>query len=167
VEETLRSVSGAGLASAGRFSLRERLPSLVNLDFSTEFGKRVQKRLEHEQIVWLTTIAPSGGPQPSPVWFLWHEDTVLIFSQPNTPKVRAIEKSGTVSLNFNSTEHGGDVVVISGVAEHLKGGPPATDYPDYIEKYAEGLTSLGMTAEGFAASYSEHILVVPHRMRGF
>jgi PPOX class probable F420-dependent enzyme len=140
---------------------------MAKIDFDSDLGKRALKRLENEQVVWLTTTSPSGTPLPTPVWFLWHEDTVLIFSQPNTPKVKAIEKSGTVSLNFNSTEHGGDIVVISGVAERLKGGPPATDYPDYIEKYAEGLTSLGMTAEGFAASYSEHLRVVPHQMRGF
>lgn len=140
---------------------------MTNLDFSTDFGKRVLKRLETEQVIWLTTTSPKGFPQPSPVWFLWHEDTVLIFSQPNTPKLKSIERSGNVSLNFNSTEHGGDVVVISGVAEHIEGGPRANSYPAYIEKYRDGLVSLNMRPDDFAGSYSEHIRVEPQRMRGF
>lgn len=137
------------------------------LDFSCDFGKRALERLQNEQIVWLTTIGPNGSPQPSPVWFLWEHDSVLIFSQPNTPKLKAIDRNGSVSLNFNSTEHDDDVVVLQGAAEYLKGGPRATEYPVYIEKYAGGKASLGMTAHSFASSYSEQIRVLPPWMRGF
>jgi len=139
---------------------------MADLDFSSEFGKRVLDRLLHEQINWLTTTSPSGMPQPSPVWFLWDDDSILIFSQPNTPKLKAIDRDVSVSLNFNSSESGGDVVVFQGAAEYIESGPRATEYPVYIEKYAGGMASLGMTAETFAGSYSEHIRVVPRRMRG-
>ena len=60
------------------------------IDFTTEFGQRALKRLQDEQVIWLSTTSPNGTPQPSPVWFVWKDDRVLIYSQPDTPKIRGI-----------------------------------------------------------------------------
>ena len=46
------------------------------LDPSTDFGARATRRLNEEIIGWLTTVSPSGQPQPVPVWFLWDGDRV-------------------------------------------------------------------------------------------
>ena len=43
----------------------------MQIDTSSSFGRRVVERLENEHVVWLTTVAADGTPQPSPVWFLW------------------------------------------------------------------------------------------------
>ena len=37
-------------------------------DFSSDFGKRAEARLQHEAVAWLTTVGGDGTPQPSPVW---------------------------------------------------------------------------------------------------
>ena len=50
------------------------------IDVSTPFGKRIAERLETEIMVWLTTVAPDGAPQPNPVWFLWDGSTLLVYS---------------------------------------------------------------------------------------
>jgi PPOX class probable F420-dependent enzyme len=137
------------------------------IDTSSDFGQRVARRLADEQVVWLTTADSSGTPQPVPVWFIWDGQTALIYSQPNQAKIRNIERSGQVSLNFNSDFHGGDVVVLTGTAEIEPSAPAADQNPAYIQKYADGIASINMTPESFAASYSVPIRVTPARLRGF
>jgi PPOX class probable F420-dependent enzyme len=139
---------------------------MASIDFSTDFGKRVLGRLQDEQVAWLTTVSAKGEPQPSPVWFLWENDSVLVYSQPNTPKLRAIQANPNVTLNFNSDEHGGNVIVLKGTAERVANSPAAPDVPAYVEKYSGGFASLNMTPEDFAAAYSEPIRITLTSVRG-
>ena len=73
------------------------------IDTATDSGRRVAQRLENERLVWLTTVAPDGTRQPSPVWFLWDGGSVLIYSQPNRPKLRHIQRNPNVASNFDIT----------------------------------------------------------------
>ncbi len=41
----------------------------ITIERSSEFGARVLRRLEEEQIIWLTTGGKDGAPQPNPVRF--------------------------------------------------------------------------------------------------
>lgn len=124
----------------------------------------VERRLRGELIVWLTTVRADGQPQPVPVWFLWDDGQFLIFSQPRTQKLRNIRVNPKVSLHFNSDARGNEVVRFDGVAEIVPDGQPATAFPAMIEKYREGIRSLGMTPESFAQSYSVQIRVRPTRL---
>lgn len=137
------------------------------IDASTDFGRAVSNRLENETLIWLTTIGKNGAPHPKPVWFLWENGTILIYSQPNTAKLRHIARDGQVALNFNSNAGGGDIAVINGTAEILEGAPPASDNSAYVSKYAAGFTELGMNPESFAASYRVAIRVTPEKLWGF
>ncbi len=138
------------------------------IDTTTEFGQRVERRLAEEPIVWLTTVSPNGTPQPSPVWFLPDgEDEIVIYSQPNTPKLRNIEANPKVAVSFNATPSGGDVVIFTGEARIDREGPAATDVPAYIEKYDTSISGLGMTPESFANEYSVPVRVKLARLRGF
>jgi PPOX class probable F420-dependent enzyme len=89
---------------------------MFTIDRESEFGQRVLRRLEREEIIWLTTCRPEGTPQPSPVWFHWDGEALLIYSQPDTPKLQNIAANPRVALNFNATPTGGDVVVLAGTA---------------------------------------------------
>ena len=60
------------------------------LDFSTRFGRHVNRRLRQEKIIWLTTVDSNNTPQPRPVWFHWDGETVLIFSERHKAKLRHI-----------------------------------------------------------------------------
>lgn len=140
---------------------------MSSIDFSSEFGQRALDRLESEQVIWLTTTGPNGAPQPSPVWFVWKDESVLIFSQPNTPKLRGIERNPRVSLNFNATHSGGDVVVLNGTAKVLGTEPSSDTVPEYQAKYDTSIAGLGYTPERFAADYSVVIQVTPEKLRGF
>ena len=44
------------------------------------------ERLETELIGWLTTINPDGQPQSSPIWFLWRDGEVLVYSHVRAPR---------------------------------------------------------------------------------
>lgn len=139
---------------------------MFTLDQSTEFGARVARRLRDESVIWLTTVREDGAPQPSPVWFLWDDRQLLIYSQPNTPKLRNIASNATVALNFDSDGQGGDIIVLSGQAKIDPSTPPATSRPAYIAKYRQGIAGIHMTPETFAATYSVAVLVTPTALRG-
>ena len=138
----------------------------MEIDTSTDFGARAARHLEDDRVVWLTTVNPDGTPQPSPVWFLWDGETALIYSQPSTPKLRNIARQPRVSLNFNCTPSGGDVVILTGESWIDPVAPPVPGMPGYVEKYARGIRDIGMTPETFAQSYSVALRVKPTALRG-
>ena len=137
----------------------------MELDTSTEFGARVERRLREELVIWLTTVRPDGRPEPSPVWFLWDGETFLIYSQ-HTQKLRNIQNSSKAALNFDGDGIGGNIVVITGQAEIASEAPPANEVAAYVQKYQRGFERIGLSAEGFAQSYSVAIRVRPTRLRG-
>jgi PPOX class probable F420-dependent enzyme len=137
------------------------------LDFSTRFGRHVNRRLRQEKIIWLTTVDSNNTPQPRPVWFHWDGETVLIFSERQKAKLRHIAANPRVALNFNTDEDGGDVVVLIGDARILDEPPDPNRVKTYLRKYREGIKDLGMTVQEFSDSYSVPILVTPKSMRGF
>lgn len=138
----------------------------MQIDPSTPFGERVTRRLRDEQIGWLTTVGHDGTPQPSPIWFLWDGETLLIYSQPDTPKLRNIERRARVSLHLDGDGQGGDIIVLTGEARIAGDIPPGDQVPPYVEKYQAGIESLGMTPEAFASAYSVPIVVTPTKLRG-
>jgi PPOX class probable F420-dependent enzyme len=138
----------------------------MEIDTSTDFGARVARHLQDDQVVWLVTVGRDGTPQPSPVWFLWDGDTALIYSQTSTPKLRNIARHPRVSLHFNCTPSGGDVVTLTGDASIDTGAAPANANPAYLDKYTDGIRGIGMTPEAFAQSFSDAIRVRPTSLRG-
>lgn len=138
----------------------------MDIDRSTEFGARVARRLRDERIAWLTTVDPAGTPQPAPVWFLWDEESILVYSQPATAKLRNIDRNPRVSLNFDGDGNGGDIVVITGTARIDAAAPAAAAVPAYLDKYREGIRRIGTTPEAFARDYSVAVRIVPERLRG-
>lgn len=124
------------------------------IDESTEFGARVARRLREETVVWLTTVTPSGAPLPRPVGFLWDGgDTVSIYSQPGA-RIRNIVRNPKVTLNFDGDGHGGDIVVLAGLAEVDESGPSAAENTAWAAKYASEWEHAGMTAGSFAQRFS-------------
>ena len=137
------------------------------LDFHTQFGRHVNRRLREEKIIWLTTVDSENTPQPRPVWFQWDRETVLIFSQQHKAKLRHISQNPRVSLNFNTDQDGGDVAVLIGEAKIVDAPPDLSRVKTYLRKYREDIKDLGMSIEEFSHSYSVPILVTPQSRRGF
>ena len=139
---------------------------MLKIDASTDFGARVERRLREDWIGWLTTVATDQTPQPSPIWFLWDGETILVYSRPDTPKLRNIARNPRVALNLDGDGKGGDIVILTGAARVDRDAPGAADHTEYLEKYRQGIKRIGMTPEQFAGSYSVPIRMTPTKLRG-
>ena len=138
------------------------------IDFTTEFGQKVKKHLGQEYFIWFITTGTDLTPQPRPVWFIWENDSFLIFSRPGAHKVAHVKEHPNVALHFNTDEKADeDVIVFLGVAEIDANVPPAYKVPAYFEKYKTGIAGLEMTPEEFGQEYSLAIRVIPTKVRGW
>ncbi len=138
------------------------------IDLSTTFGQALKQDLETQYVIWLTTVDSNFTPQPRPVWFVWENDSFLIFSKPNAHKVAHIEKNPKVALNFNTDETGDrHVIIFTGEATFDTDCPPAHEVPDYFKKYENGILALDMTPEGFSQEYSRAIRIKATNVRGW
>lgn len=136
------------------------------IDFGSKLGARAAQRLNDEFVVWLTTIDPGGSPQPRPVWFIWDGEAFLIYSQPNTGKLRHIAHNPNVALHFDGGPKGLDIQVFLGTAEIVTNPIPVHQVEAYVEKYRQEIQNMGATVETFGAAYSVALRVTPARLRG-
>jgi PPOX class probable F420-dependent enzyme len=131
-------------------------------EISPEFAERIRGAY----YLWFTTVREDGMPQPTPVWFIWENDTFLIYSMPTAQKVRNIRHNSKVALSFADSDDAESFVVMMGEAAIEAGAPLANQVPAYLEKYAEGIKDIGMTPESMAQSFSMAIRVRPTHVRG-
>ena len=136
------------------------------LDLTQPGHAHVDQRLRSDIMIWLNTVRPDGRPHSAAVWFLWDGSQFLIFSQPNTQKIRNLQHNPNVVLALDNTKNGSDVIVIEGKAELLKQGDVNTTLPAYAEKYLSELKDMGWTPESMAADYSQPIRVTPTKFVG-
>ena len=136
------------------------------LDLTQPGHAHVDERLRSDIMLWLNTVRPDGRPHSAAVWFLWDGSQFLIFSQPNTQKIRNLQHNPNVVLALDNTKNGSDVIVIEGKAELLKQGDVNTTLPAYAEKYLPELKDMGWTPESMAADYSQPIRVTPTKFVG-
>lgn len=140
------------------------------LHIPSEHRAQVQRRLEQEYFIWMTTVGSDLTPQPRPVWFLWEaeQDSFLIYSQPRAHKVLHLAQHPRVALHFNAdatADH--DILVFLGTARIDAGAPPADQVPAYLRKYRDGIAGIQMTPEELAREYSVAIRVTPTSVRGW
>ena len=135
-------------------------------DLSSDFGVHVNQRLGDEGVIWLTTVAADGTPQPNPVWFVWDNDSILIYTKPDSAKLKNIKRNPRVSLNLEgATSQGGDVIVITGIASIEEHTPHPN--PNYYAKYKEIMKELGREFEDVYREYSISLRVKPLKLRGY
>jgi len=135
------------------------------LNLSAEASAALAERLRTENVAWITTVTPAGQPQSSPVWFLWDGGTFVVYAQPDSWKVRNARTNPKVSLHLNSDEQGGGVVTFEGSAQVLDGHPQVHEVPAYLEKYRDGIASIGMSPEQMGAEYATALGITPTRVR--
>ena len=137
------------------------------IDESSDFGARAARRLREEIIVWLTTVTPAGTPVPAPVWFLWQEpDTVLVWTQPSTKRLRNLEANPHVGLHFDGDGRGGNIVALAAEATIDPSVGPASAVDAYVEKYADHIRRIGLDPGSFSQRYSVPLRIALSRLTG-
>lgn len=124
-----------------------------------------EKRLRDEKIAWLTTVRRDGQPQSSPVWFLWRDGEVIVYSRPTTQKLRNLQANPKVAVHLRDIDDGSDIVSLEGEAVVDERYPQAAAIPGYVEKYRSMIADLRMDPASFAKAYSMPIRIRPARMR--
>ena len=136
------------------------------MDYNNETGQRPLERIRVERVIWLTTVSPSGIPQPRPVWFVWDEGDFIVYSNAHAKKLYHIAGNPNASLHFNTDADGYDVQVILGKARIDPKLPPTNLNKAYSEKYGEEILTLDMDEKRYAELYSVGLRITPTRIRG-
>jgi PPOX class probable F420-dependent enzyme len=139
----------------------------VVIDPGTEKGARADARLRAEVVAWLITVASDGTPLPTPVWFWWDGESILVYSQRDKPKLRHIAANPRVALAMRTDELGDDIVVVTGDAAVDSSAPAADQLPGYVDKYHGLIVRLGSDPAGFAGEYAVPIRIRPTRLRAW
>ena len=135
------------------------------IDPGTEKGARADARLRGEVVAWLTTVSADGQAVPTPVWFWWDGETILVYSQRDKPKLRHIAANPRVAFALRTDELGDEITVISGEAVVDAASPSADRLPGYVEKYAALIERLGADPVSFAGEYSVPVRITPTKLR--
>jgi PPOX class probable F420-dependent enzyme len=128
---------------------------------------RIERFLEQEPIVWLSTVRPDGAPHIVPIWFWWDGEALLVFSKPDAQKVRNLRARPAAMLALGDAEEDFDVGLIEGRAELLDRPTAEVLPPAHLAKYAEQMAAIGLTPDEYAATYSLVIRIVPDRYVGW
>ena len=124
-------------------------------------------KLAGDQIAWLGSIRPDGRPHNVPVWFLWHEDQAIVFSETKTQKIRNLRHDSHVVLTLESGGDGSDVVILDGTATISDDDTTrwlARIGDAYGTKYAGGLAGLGMDLASMASKFDHVIVITPSKL---
>ena len=135
------------------------------IDFSAGNAPRALDRLKAEHIGWIVTTNAQAAPQPSPVWFVWDDGRIVVYSLPGSAKLRNIEAHSDVAFMLNTDANGGDVTIINGAATVVTDGPGAETYPAYVAKYGEKIGAWETETGQKLADYSARIEITPRRLR--
>ena len=52
---------------------------------------------------------------------------------------------------------------VEGTVEIVEDAPPATEVPEYVDKYRDAIARIGFDPEGFARSFSVALQITPTR----
>ncbi len=137
----------------------------ATIDPTTDAGARALRRLADDKLAWLTSINPDGQPQSSPVWFLWADGEILVYSRTRAPRNENIRERPLVSFNLNTDPTGDEFVTMEGIARIDPDGPAASANPAYVAKYRGKIEGNGWTVEWFAANYPVVVRIAPTRWR--
>ena len=112
--------------------------------------RRVEDRLRQDQFAWLATTRDGGQPDVVPVWFFWDGEWILIYTKPDSRKVRSLRDTRRATLHLERP-HTLHVVIVEGEAELLAEPSAAVVSDGYLEACAAGMAALGLPADAMTA----------------
>jgi PPOX class probable F420-dependent enzyme len=150
-----------------------------NLNMNVAFGPtgrpqllgraKIDERLAHllceEKMAWLTTLREDGMPLPTPIWFWWDGMSFLIFTEPDSLKVKNIRRNPKIAINLNTDASGEIFAIFYGEAKLDSNGATPDERAAYVEKYRNGMKMIHVSPEEHAARWSTLIRFTPSRVR--
>jgi PPOX class probable F420-dependent enzyme len=137
----------------------------ATLDPATPAHAKALERLVDDKIAWLTTVDPDGQPQASPIWFLWDDGEVLLFSDRRARRNGNLADNPRVAFNLHTDAGGGSVITMEGEARLVPDEPPSSTNAAYQAKYGAWITDYGWTTDWFDEHYPYAIRIAPRRWR--
>ncbi len=125
------------------------------------------ERLRTEIVGWLTTVTPDGRPQTFPIWFLWDDGEILVYSDRRAKRNANIAANPRVSLHLNDDGMGGDVVIVEGEARVDDATPPVPGNAAYLAKYGRLIADHLNSPEEMATVYNVPLRIRPTRGLAF
>ena len=126
---------------------------------ANEASDGVDKRLTIARYAWLTTVAPSGIPTPTLVWFRFDGSSITVYSLPHADRVTHIFQHPQVSLRLESDGIGSNVVIVGGhAAVTAEGVDPRSDREFWAKYHVEAVS---LNLEDGIASPSTRITMTP------
>jgi PPOX class probable F420-dependent enzyme len=135
----------------------------VILDPTTVSGRHARDRLQSAVVAWLTTVTADGQPQTLPIWFVWQDEEIVMYSDHRAKRNRNVEANPKVSFHLSDEREGRDIVTIEGDARIDPDYPPPGEHRAYLAKYGGRIdASFGGPAQ-FGQTYSVPIRIRPTR----
>ncbi|KQR17292.1 pyridoxamine 5'-phosphate oxidase family protein [Cellulomonas sp. Leaf334] len=132
------------------------------LDDGTPAAAHLSERLTTAPVIWLATVDGHGRPHAVPVWFVWADPRIAMFTPAGTAKVRHVRANPAVALHLDTQDDGGRVITLSGAA--------TLDVPDEVDqarsafaaKYEPALG--GAPISGWFATFDQPVTVEVERI---
>jgi PPOX class probable F420-dependent enzyme len=137
----------------------------VVFDTGSDADRHALERLERDMVAWLSTVTPDGQPQTFPIWFLWQDGEVLVYSDYRARRNGNIAVNPKVSLHLQATLRGSDIVVIEGRARVDPAAPGPRADTAYLAKYSAWIDDEIGGIDVFAATWNVPIRITPTRGR--
>jgi PPOX class probable F420-dependent enzyme len=134
-------------------------------DSGSDADAHALERLTTDMIGWLTSVTPGGRPQSFPVWFVWEDGEVLVYSDHRARRNTNIAANARVSFHLNDDGRGDDLVIVEGEARVDDATPQIQANPRYVAKYGPWINTSFGSPEGMAAIYSVPVRIRPTRGR--
>jgi PPOX class probable F420-dependent enzyme len=139
----------------------------AGMDGSALAALRVERFLETEPVVWLSTTCANGAPHLVPTWFAWDGAAIVIRSKPGARKVRNLQRDPRAMLALGDAEDDFDIGLLKATATV----EPPSSSPElpgvFSAKYSDRIHDLGLTLAQFARTYSQTIRLTPDRALGW
>lgn len=127
----------------------------------------IESALERHDVVWLSSTRPDGRPHLVPVWFVWSDGLIVVFSKPGAQKVRNLLADPRAMVAIGERTADFDIELIEAEAEVAPGSLDETARERFARKYEAALGRAASTVEEFAAVYSQSIRLRPTRWLGW
>ena len=168
IRARLPSSTRCGPARRTRRTTRQHHEEVVVIFASgSDADRHALERLATDPIGWLATVTPDGQPQTFPIWFLWEDGEITIYSDHRAKRNQNIAANPRVSLHLNDNGRGGDVVIVEGEARIDPDGPAVMDNPAYLRKYGDWIRDFISSPEEMHAVYNVVVRIAPTRGRAF